>query len=93
MVNKEMMSEEQLFMPYHSTIITPIKNMQEKVPKFTYLPFFSLKIFFRIKLHITVQCACIVKIKYMHIISLSKAVLGVDPPLYALSNHKHNTIE
>ena len=36
------------------------------------------------------ECACMVKAKYL--IALSKAVLGVDLLVYALSKHKQNSI-
>ena len=87
MVNKEMMSEyldhKNNCMPYHSTIIAHNKKCRKKCLSshnchFVELYFFNIKL-----LHVNVQCACIVKAKYL--IALSKAVLAVDLLVYAVS--------
>ena len=68
-------------MPYHSTIITPIKTCRKKCLSSHNCHFVKNYLFNIKRLHVNVQCVCIVKAKYL--IDLSKTVLGVDLLVYA----------
>ena len=60
-----------------------IQNKPEKILSSQSYHFVNNKVFSIKLLHAIVQCACNVKTKYQ--VNPSKAVVGVDRPMYALS--------